>query len=423
MGVLVSGLPTRRRFLAAGATTAAALLAAMPGPAGAAGIPALSSAQAGGGCCPRRIPVPRAVRAVSLLDAAAGNQQAVTVARASRYIMRAHEAALAVAFGLPDAGIRAATLELLANPAPLYQARSPAPADKEAVRQELLAAGLIPKRTTVEGIFPPVADPLVAPQPFWSAPGSSYGAHHAYPGGLVIHEWANAVMAGHTVDTYELVYGVVSDPPALDPVIAVGATLWHDIHKVVVFQWRADGSELTEQVIADTGAHHTLSAAEAIVRGMSPAWVVAQLSAHDPPTTLNVRPDETGLYRHVNYVHAAAIIARVDPVAAGLLRRTADGRLTLAQDPIPMEGYPVYLPDQDYLLTNHAIQVTIRALREVAQDYGIDPAKQEARFNLFRNLVFSQLPDLRLYALLQTGGAAAINARIDREVDLSQLRQ
>jgi hypothetical protein len=357
--------------------------------------------------------------AVPLSALTAGNQQAMNLARKSSRIMATNDAILMMADGLADARVRAATIEVLRNPAPLYQLKSPTAADKEAVRQELLAAGLISDQVTVRGIFPPVGDPHEAPQAFWSAPGSTYAGHHAFPGGLALHEHVNASVARQWVDAYDQDYGLVSESGAIDPSIAAAAPLWHDINKVTVFQWNDDGSELVEQAIADTGAHHPISGAEAIVRGMSPDFVVALLSAHDPPQS------GTPMLRLINYIRAAAIIAHVDPVKAGLLTPSADpaapAGLGLAQVPPRIEGHINHLSDHDFIFSGDSASLAIQTLRTLAPQYGVDPGTQAARFNLFRNTVLSQLSDMRLYGVLQTAGVDGVKARIDSEVDLSAL--
>lgn len=416
--------PTRRELLAGSMAGVTAVLAgaALPSPALATLLPGPWSGEGPRSCCPRRIAVPRWLPQVAPSDLAAGNALARTVAQRSALVTRAHGALLALAEAVPDPLARAATRGVLANPAPTYQLRSPSAADRIAVRQELLAAGLIPEATTVDGIFPPVPDPGEAPQPVWVAPGSSFGAHHAYPGGLVVHEWFNATMAVRFAATYDEVYGLQSTAPADAGSLLYGPTLWHDIQKVSVFQWLPDGSELAEQIIADTGAHHALGGAEALVRGLPAAWVVAQLSAHDAPTNVEVRPNETGRYRLVNYLRAAAIVARMDPVAIGLLRATDDGGYALAQEPPWTVSYINHFADHDWLLTNDALAATVAALRALAVDYGIDPDGTPARFNLFRNLVLSQLSEVRLYAALAASGPAGVRALVDQAVDLTALR-
>jgi hypothetical protein len=401
----------RRSLLAAGVATVSATAAF--------GLGGVASASARACCATRLGPMLYAPPAVPLSAVTAGNQQAMDLARKSSTIMDTNAAILAMADGLADANLRAKTLEVLRNPAPTYMLRSPSRADKDAVRQELLAAGLITDQVTVEGIFPPVGDPHEAPQAFWSAPGSAYAGHHSYPGGLAVHEWINASLAQQFLDSYDARYGLVSESNAIDPSIATAAPLWHDINKVTVFQWVDDGSELIEQTIADTGAHHPISGAEAIVRGLPPDFVIALLGAHDPPQV------GASLQRLVNYIRAAATIARVDPVKAGLLQPTDDptmpAGLGLSQVPPRVEAHINHLSDHDFVFSGDSATLMIKTLRDLAPEYGIDPVAQPARFNLFRNTVFSQQTDMRLYGVYQTGGAPAVKARIDSAVDLSPL--
>lgn len=403
---------SRRAFLAGSLATAVAALTSGPGAA-----VAYADSRA---CCPTRLGTFEATPVAGPLAAVtAGNQQAMALARNSSRIMATNDAILAMADALTDSTLRRATLDVLRNPAPTYQLKSPTRADKEDVRQQLLAAGLVTDQVTLEGIFPPVGDPHEAPQAFWSAPGSGYASHHSYPGGLAVHEWTNASVAAQFVDSYDQRYGLVSDSGALDPSMATAAPLWHDINKVTVFQWNADGSELVEQVIADTGGHHPLSGAEAIVRGMSADFVVALLGAHDPPQ-LGV-----SMYRLINYIRAAAMIARVDPVKAGLLQAwddpVAPAGLGLTQTPPRVEAHINNLSDHDFVFSGDSATLVIQTLRNLAPQYDVDPGSQQARFNLFRNTVLSQLTDMRLYGVLLTGGQDAVKAAIDSMVDLSPL--
>jgi hypothetical protein len=344
----------------------------------------------------------------------AGNRRAMELAQTSRIVMQANEAAVSIAASLTDALIRQKTLDILLTPSPTYQLRSPTRSDQEALRQDLLTAGLIPEETTVEGIFPPVADPNEAPQAFWSAPGSGYSGHHAFPGGLAMHVWVNATLARGIVEIYEAAYGLSSATHAVDPSVALAAPLWHDIHKVVVLQWNDDGSLLGEQRIAGTGAHHPLSGAEAIVRGMPASFVVALLAAHSPPMATSSQ-NATAPQPLITYIRAAAMIARVDPVEAGLLKRLPDESWALQQDPPRPEGYINNLSDHDYLLSGDSAKMLVGALKALAPQYGIDPAADPPRFNWWRNAVFSRTPDMRLYGALATGGLDAVKAMIDAE--------
>src|SRR5258708_5860231 len=104
----------------------------------------------------------------------------------------------------------------------------------------------------------------------------------------------------------------------------------------MVFQWNSDGSEFRELSFggngqtdnygapgnSKTGAHHMISAAEAMKRGLPPDLVIAQVSAHS-----HTIPDNE--FKVVNWLHTAAILAQIDPVARGYLSRDAQGRLRL----------------------------------------------------------------------------------------------
>lgn len=198
------------------------------------------------------------------------------------------------------------------------------------------------------------------------------GGHHAFPGGLAIHEWVNSSMAVAWVQTYEKVFGLATR--GIDVSIATAAPLWHDIHKPAVMQRLDDGSELPEQTIADTGGHHPLSGAEAIVRRMAPNFVIAMLSAHDAPSTAVTTATAAGLngiQRLVNF--------------------SGDSSATM-----------------------------VKTLQTIAADYGIDPANAP-QFNLFRNVVFSQIPDVRLYGALVAGGVDGVKTAIAAEADISGL--
>jgi len=407
---------SRRRLLTGGAAAMAGLLAAPVV------SPLLASAAAQRACCLVRIDAPAAVPAYKLADLAGGNQMAMTLARNSQQVMQAFDAVNQIAAGITDNTIRAAVLSALANPAPTYQTLYPAAADKQQLRQDLLTAGLIPDKTTVDGIFPVVADPLQAPQAWWSAPGSTYAGHHSFPGGLALHTLVNTSVAQAWIQSYDAVYGMVSDSAGLDASIATAAPLWHDLHKATVMQWTDDGSELVEQTIADTGGHHPLSGAEALVRGLPADFVVAMLSAHDPASNATTTgSNQVDVDRLVNYIRAAAMIARIDPVQQGLLN--FDGtKYTLVQNPPRVEGLINHLSDHDFLLSGDSLARLVKELTAIAADYGIDAAATPARFNLFRNLVFSQVADMRLYGHLVAGGRAAVKAVIAARVDLSQLQ-
>src|SRR5262249_19594288 len=204
------------------------------------------------------------------------------------------------------------------------------------------------------GVFPPVLSDGSScphlPQMFFSAPGSVFHGHHSYQGGLPVHEANNDQADVKLASEYQNIYvqssvyiPTVSNNPFANSLehghesdifisqdIILGAPIWHDWAKSIVFQWNSDGSEFLEfnfggSGVNDnngapgdsrTGGHHIMSVAESMKRGLSPAFVITQASAHSAPTSGNE-------FKVVNWLRAAAIMAQIDPVAKGYL--TVDG--------------------------------------------------------------------------------------------------
>jgi len=91
----------------------------------------------------------------------------------------------------------------------------------------------------------------------------------------------------------------------------VGAPLWHDWAKSIVFQWNSDGTEFIELNFGGTGtndnfgapgdsrtgAHHIITIAEEMSRGLSPVFVITMACAHSAPTSDNE-------YKVVNWLRA-----------------------------------------------------------------------------------------------------------------------
>ncbi|WP_419785121.1 twin-arginine translocation signal domain-containing protein [Pseudodesulfovibrio sp.] len=279
-------------------------------------------------------------------------------------------------------GIRKSVVAILDNPAPTLT-KGMSGADKKAIYKELSAKGLI-KDVAEKDFLPPFKDSTQAPQPFYSAPGSGYGSHHAYPGGLATHTDLNVRSSLAIHDNYCNVYNYL-----LDRDVVLAAQLLHDLHKPWVFQWGKDGESRAELKLAGTGEHHPLSVAESIVRGLPAEVIVAQACAHNHPRT---PADEAQV---VGWLQAGAIIAGVDPIKRGLL--VSDGK-TL---PLPrrQEGFVTHLGDHDWVLTVPAVQWVVPVLEKTAvRDYGISQGDLKKKpFHQFRNYVFSQVSAMSLY--------------------------
>ena len=182
---------------------------------------------------------------------------------------------------------------------------------------------------------------------FGVAPGSSFGGHQSYPGGLPIHESFNTSSALAFGENYELSYGTLGADhlPHVAPLppFARRRRRRPAICRSTMTSWwpprcgttgprrwcssgmrTAPNSPSSISVVrgqtddygaagdSRTGGHHIISLAESMARNLPAAFIDVQASAHSAPTL----GDE---FKVVNWLRAAAIIAQVDPVARGYL--------------------------------------------------------------------------------------------------------
>lgn len=285
-----------------------------------------------------------------------------------------------------DSSLRSMTMAIVENPVPSFMQNYQLPGSKQVLYSKLAAAGLIDtSKISAEQLLPPYKGGL--PQPFYSAPGSGYASHHAYPGGLATHTAANLSISEGIYNTYRDIFN--SD---ISHDIIISAQALHDLAKPLVFQWQKDQASLPEYTIAATGAHHILSIAEVIYRGFPVEEIVAQACAHTIPSG----KDEQVV---AGYLKAAAIIAGKDAVKLGLVN---------SNDTIPtphkQEGYIVSLGDHDFVLSGPACQKSVAILKQIAaKDYGMTKAELEGeRFNRFRNYIGAQYSMMYIDSLAST---------------------
>ena len=186
-----------------------------------------------------------------------------------------------------------------------------------------------------------------------------------------------------------------------------------------MLQWNADGSEFPELHIAGTGGHHILGIAETMKHGFAADFVITQASAHTSPND-----DEAKV---VGYLRAAAIIARVDPLAKGYLR-DVDGTLRLPAvrqlgDNLDLNAagrtnflveYTLHnLSDGDWTLAEPSVDLAELILAKLAPVYG--RAATDADYVAgFRNPALSYLSAERIVMLYGNGGIAAVRSELDR---------
>lgn len=123
-----------------------------------------------------------------------------------------------------------------------------------------------------------------------------------------------------------------------------------------------------------------MSVAESMARGLSPAFVITQASAHSNPTSGNE-------YKVVNWLRAAAIMAQIDPVAKGYLyvdsqhnlrlpplRKLGDVNLNDAGQTNALVEYELHnLSDADFTFSGPAINIVEAVLAVLAPQFGYDP--------------------------------------------------
>jgi len=396
-----------------------------------------------------------------------GNSNAANLASQSPVVQSALGFLIDQAASLQGNKPRKETLDAITNPDTCIKHRAGLKAaDRQAILNTLLAQGLVDFNDDgtfpgglITGVFPPVLNDNGAcphlPQPFYSSPGSVYHGHHSYPGGLPVHESNNDVADVHLADEYRAVYGhtgILGLPTVdgkvlwetsdeiqnqdtaiyLDQDVIVGAPIWHDWAKPIVFQWFSDGTEFQELNFggngstdnyggsgnSKTGGHHIMSIAEAMARGLSPAFVITQASAHSNPTSGNE-------YKVVNWLRAAAIMAGIDPVAKGYLMIDGSGNyrlpalrklgsVNLGQVNALAEYELHNLSDADFTFSGPAITGVEAVLQSLASEFGYDPSDVSRYNNKYRNPVFSFMTAERLYILYSQKGSNGVEAELKR---------
>jgi hypothetical protein len=397
----------------------------------------------------------------------AGNPVAEQIARKSALVQSAKEQLLDNAKGIKDSNLRNVTLDGIGNPSTCIAHRAGIDdAKKNTIIQNLLTAGLINPADAAAinggvkaGVFPPVLNDGSAcphlPLSFEAAPGSAFHGHHSYPGGLPIHEANNDESFINFGNLYRGSYGTATpnglptfgvvqseesgengkSSGLLNQDLVLAAPMWHDWAKPMVFQWNTDGTEFTEMNFGGngvndawgtpgdsrTGGHHIMSIAETMKRGLSPELVITQASAHSAPTSGNE-------YKVVNWLHAAAIMAQIDPVAKGYLTLDSSNRLRLpivrqlgsvdllaAGQTNLLTEYTLHnLSDSDFNQSGPAVTEVEVLLGDIASFFGYDPGNPTVYNTRFRNVVFANLSAERLLMIYANSGLPGVTAEVQR---------
>jgi hypothetical protein len=390
-----------------------------------------------------------------------GNKIAIQISKKSPLVQTATQALIQSAEKISNRKLRSATVDAISNRKTCVQHRiGISDSTKQSILQQLTQASLVDSisaRTFPGGLKAGVFPPLLKessncpqlPQAFFSSPGSAFGGHHSAPGGLPIHEFVNDLSGLGLTDVYRQAYGtsnqaglpIVSgnkvsaqkSDVSIDQDLMIAAPIWHDWAKTLVFQWNADGTEFQElnfggNGISDnkgtagdsrTGGHHILGLAESIKRGLSPAFVITQASAHAAPSLGNE-------YKVVNWIRTAAIVAQIDPVATGYLskdsqsnfrlpplRRLGDVDLNAAGQTNLLVEYALHnLSDADFVFTIPAVSIDQVILKSLASEFGYDANNVSPYNNQFRNPIFSYLSAERLAIIYGNKGLSGVRAEL-----------
>lgn len=367
----------------------------------------------------------------------------VDLAARSPLVNRALETLHDQVAALHDPRVRDVTADALFNPQTCVTHRANlTAADKADIIARLEGQGLLDAADgaafpggVADGVFPAVTDDGTAcphlSQPFFATPGGNTGGHHAWPGGLPVHEAFNLRAALDMAAAYDHQAGPAA--AVFDRDLLIAAPLWHDWGKSLVLQWRPDGTLTPELRLgghdgaADwrTGAHHILGLAEAMSRDLPASLVLVQACAHEAP-------DRANADKLVHWLRAAAVIARIDPVARGYLARPAGpaadtalvlpgpyapGAVTAAGHPLPVwwpECFVHTMSDQNWLFSEPAAHDVDAILRDVAPRFGYDPADTARYLRAYRHVVLSQLGVEQVAVLAAHGGTGAVVDAITR---------
>ncbi|MDC7684680.1 hypothetical protein PQU92_15445 [Asticcacaulis sp. BYS171W] len=334
----------------------------------------------------------------------------------SQRLLDDYKALQATAKGLKDPAIRTPTVDALTPGTCIRHRANLSDADKAAILGQLAARGFVADTSTatMTGVFPPLNGDGTAcptsPQSFAATPGGTLYSHHGWPGGLPEHELLNQRIGADLSKRYAR----AGDVP-VDGDLVSAAAIWHDWAKIMVFQWKPDGTLLSELRIggpAATGSHHILGIAETMARGLSPRLVITQACAHAAPLGEDAP-------KFVVWLEAAAIIARVDPVKAGYLRQTDKGLdvnwstgLT-GESGIWRECLIHTASDDNYRHSHTVSTAADDVLKKLAPQFGYDPAAGNYLMK-YRHVAMSELGGDRIQALLSTQGEAAVLAELQK---------
>ncbi len=390
-----------------------------------------------------------------------GNARALAIAKKSPLIQSNFLLLKTNVLKIKNKELRKTTMDAINNPRTILKHRAGLSLiDKISIIQELIRNNLVDTADEklfpgglMAGIFPPVLNDGTSsasvPQPFEAAPGSIWGDHHSYPGGLVMHESFTQVAAISLGQGYKRVYGSTGndglpvyktnadEAGLMDIDLLIAASVWHDWAKIFVSQWNEDGSIFKEFNFGGNGStdrygrrgsskeqgHHILGIAEMMSRNIAPDVIIAVAACHGVPTAYNE-------FMVVNWLRTAAIISRIDPVQKGFLYmdslghyrmkplRSANNLHTtgnLQNHSQMLAEYALQqLGDGDWMFTNPAAHETDFLLEKLATEYGYSVADTATYNWKFRNVILGFLSSERISLIYGNKGIDGVLTELNK---------
>lgn len=355
-----------------------------------------------------------------------GEVEAMTpqqIAELSALVRAAYQELHQVASSLEKQEYRAIMSEMLTKPkltfmTDLYRT----PADRKALFDEMVQLKYFIAEDSPDYIFPPGVEHI---QTMFTSPQSHNDWYGSHPGGMALVVAFNIRIADAHTNSYRGVYGV---PASRD--ISACALGIHEMPKSWFHSWKPDGTYNEEPRSLYGLAFHTHASfivAEMMYRRMDAALTMAAATAH---ATGSIDIKQTGRHTGVTLVgpavvadiiHSASVMAQVDPVEYGLLKKKTDGKYELAV--LPAEQWITHLGDMNWPYTlGSAHPVSHDLLKTMAQeDYGISAKDLQAfpyvkPFNQLKSYVWAQLGEITLYEVMQREGNDAARSLVKRLV-------
>ena len=343
------------------------------------------------------------------------SMSAVDMAKRSHLVMSAYRELVDMAKSLRNPAYRKPMLDILLDPKITFLSLYPTRADREAIRNELARFEYMSTEDDVEELFPPNG---LKVQPYYASSQSHDDFYHNHPGGMAITCAVNCRLSEYHTRLYQEHFGIPADRDLAVAVLAI-----HEYPKAWLYYWKDDGSFALEPRTfgGNVHTHAAYVVAEMLYRGAPRELVVGVGAAHAfGSVDLKQEGKETRFlwpgYEYVaKFLHAGALLARRDPVEAGLLERGPDGALVLP--PQPIEVWNCHLSDMNWPYSSGAAHKFVRPLLvQMASDtYGIrSPETRE--FRQLKNYAYSQIGLIPLYEVLVREGESAFRATVQRLV-------